>query len=117
VNDLARVTIEPHDDVVHARVSGEVDLSNAEQVFEQVLDGWVGRGSKGLVVDLSETTYIDSAGIRALFELAERLRALGCSVRTVVPDASPVRRVMKLAEAERVLDLDASLEGALAALG
>lgn len=116
MNELARVTIEKHDEVVVARVVGEIDLSNAERIFEEVLDAVVGQTRRGLAVDLSETSYIDSAGIRSLFEVSGRLEALGCRVRCVVPEDSALRRVMKLAEVERALALDPTREQALEAL-
>lgn len=116
MNDLARVILEHMDEVAVARVTGEIDLSNAEQVSQQVLEAAVGGSCRAVAVDLSETTYLDSAGIRGLFEVAERLRAIGCAFRCVVPADSPLRRVLKLAEAERTLDLDETLDEALAAL-
>jgi anti-sigma B factor antagonist len=117
VSDLVQVTIEASGDVAVARLRGEIDLSNAENVLERILEGAVNQPGPGLVVDLSQTRYIDSAGIRALFELAERLEALGKRVRVVVPEDASIRRVIELAGAQEVLDVDTTPAAALAALG
>ena len=117
MSDLVQVTIEASGDVAVAGLRGEIDLSNAENVLERILEGAVNQPGSGLVVDLSQTQYIDSAGIRALFELAERLEALGKRVRVVVPEDASIRRVMELAGAQEVLDVDTTPAAALAALG
>jgi anti-anti-sigma factor len=116
VSELAQVTIEVSGDVALARLRGEVDLSNAEEVLELILEGAVSQPGPGLVVDLSQTLYIDSAGIRVLFELRERLEALGKRVRVVLPEAASIRRVMELAGALKALDVDSTLPVALAAM-
>ncbi len=51
--------------------AGEIDMSNAE-VFRQGLDA--AGADDGLVVDLSEVSYLDSAGLAALFAKAVRTR-------------------------------------------
>ena len=49
-----------------------------------------------VTLDLSGLEYIDSAGIRVLFTLANRLTILQIALRLVVPDRSPVRKVIDL---------------------
>ena len=68
--DLVRV--EQRDGVVIARVSGDVDLSNAADVEAAVLAA--AATSRGpLVVDLTAVPFLDSAGVRCLDHLlAER---------------------------------------------
>lgn len=56
------------DGEVTARVVGEIDLGNADRL-RQSLDS-AGRSGRRLSVDLSEVTYIDSAGIAVLFDQA-----------------------------------------------
>jgi anti-anti-sigma factor len=116
VSELADVTVDLVDGVHVARVRGEIDLSNAEGLLEVVLEPAVSRPGPGVVVDLSQTTYIDSAGIRELFELRERLEALGQRVRVVVPEDATITRVLELANADASLDIDATLPQALKAL-
>jgi len=51
----------------------------------------------GLVLDLSEATYIDSAGIHLLFRLGGRLTRRRQQLRVVVPDGAPIRKIVTLA--------------------
>jgi anti-sigma B factor antagonist len=101
-------------DVVLARVTGPLDVSNAEDLRRTIaaqLDG----SAPGLVVDLSEVTYLDSSGIELLFDLGRRLRTRRQRLGLVVPDPSPVRRVVDLANLASVAlvceTLDAAVEG------
>ena len=50
------------------------------------------------MLDLSETDYLDSSGVRLIFELAERLGSRGQKLELVVPDDSVIKRVLVLTE-------------------
>ena len=95
-------------DAVLARVSGEVDLSNATSVREQVFDA-VPNSASALVLDLSETRYLDSSGVRLIFELAERLRNRGQGFELVVPEDSLIKRVLLLTKVDAVVQMSASI--------
>ena len=70
---LARMVEEWHDEVPVARVEGEVDASNVHEMGERLRSLLTNR-SIALVVDLTATTYLDSAGLNLLFALGEELR-------------------------------------------
>jgi anti-anti-sigma factor len=70
---LADVQIELREDVTVARLSGEVDASNAPGFTKQLKDA-VPNSAIGIVLDLSATTYIDSSGLHLIFDLADALR-------------------------------------------
>jgi anti-anti-sigma factor len=93
---------------VLARLSGEVDLSNAQSVRERLLSS-VPNTATALVLDLSATEYMDSSGIRLIFELAERLRSRGQRLEIVVPGDSFVKRVLVLTEVQRVVPIAATI--------
>ena len=109
MNRLARVEVEPQDEVSLVRVLGEVDLSNAEEIAA-AMDGAVRPDTRRLVVDLSSTTYMDSAGVRVLFGLRERLHARRRRLLLVVPKDAPVRAVVELTGLSRIVPLGDSLE-------
>lgn len=98
-------------DVVVAAVRGEVDLSNAVSVRERLL-GAVPNRAAGLVLDLSATHYLDSSGLRLIFELADRLHRRGQKLGLVVPDDSVIRGVLVLTEVEQVAAMFSSLPAA-----
>jgi anti-anti-sigma factor len=93
---LARVVEEQHGDVSIAAVEGEIDSSNVHEVGERLRTLLTNR-STVLVVDLTETTYLDSAGINLLFELAGELTDRQQRLRLVVPAATPVLRMLTIA--------------------
>jgi len=93
---LARVLEEQRDDVSIATVAGEIDASNVHEIGERVR-ALVTNRNTALVVDLTDTTYLDSAGINLLFELAAELADRQQRLRLVVPGSSPMRRMFTIA--------------------
>ena len=112
MSPLEHVELEERGAVLVARVSGEVDLSNAGTVTDHLVEA-TPNSATVLVLDLSATSYLDSSGVRMLFELAQRLRNRGQELQLVVPEESNVRRVLLLTEVERVVPLSSSVEAAV----
>jgi anti-sigma B factor antagonist/stage II sporulation protein AA (anti-sigma F factor antagonist) len=111
---LARVAVERHDGAVLARLSGEIDLSNASAVEDQVTGGVA--GATAVAVDLSGLRYLDSAGLALLSRLAGRLAALAGSLRLVVPPDAVVGRTLSVSGLAAAIPVDETVEAALAAL-
>jgi anti-anti-sigma factor len=101
------------DDVIVARLSGEVDLSNASEVGDQLSTG-VPNTALGLVLDLTATTYLDSSGVHLVFDLAERLRTRQQQLRVVVPAGAPIRRVLRIVELDESVPVMAGVDEAIA---
>jgi anti-anti-sigma factor len=111
VNDLAELAVREDGEVPLARLSGEIDLSNSRDL-ERMIEDAVPNTALGLVLDLSDLTYVDSAGIRLLLTLASRLQWRGQRLALVAPDDSRIRRVLSLAGAEVTLAVDLTVEAA-----
>jgi anti-anti-sigma factor len=109
----AEIAVERQGAAVIARLTGEVDMTNAEYVGKE-LSGSVPNDAGALVVDLSGTRYLDSAAIELLFDLARRLRRRRQALRLVLPSDSPLKRVLELTEIAAAAPVHASLEDALA---
>lgn len=109
---LADVEFTTQDTVLIARVTGEVDLSNAERIRE-VLVETTENHIHSLVVDLSGLDYLDSAGIQLIYTLRESLRGRGQVLRLVIPSDSPVRHTLHLAGVEASVEMLESVEEAL----
>ena len=105
------VAIGVEDGVVVAGISGEIDLSNATEITDALLGG-VPNEALGLVIDLSNVSYLDSAGVRMLAELDHRLGWRAQALRVVAPETSRSRRVLVIAGLERVLSLETSVDAA-----
>ena len=70
----------------------------------------------GLVMDLSDTRYVDSAGINLLFELAELLQARQLALAVVLPEGGLVERVFSLVNLAAVADVHRSVDAAVHAI-
>jgi stage II sporulation protein AA (anti-sigma F factor antagonist) len=86
-----------HDSTDSARIAlaGEIDMDNARQVETGIL-GAITNQLTVVTLDLSGLEYIDSAGLRVLFALGNRLDTLQIGLQLLVPKQSPVRRVIDL---------------------
>jgi anti-anti-sigma factor len=116
MNPLAEVTLEPDGGTIVAHVHGEIDLSNVDEIRTVLIEA-VSHESECLVLDLTDTTYLDSTGIRLLFELAERLQGRRQELRLVVDEEAMVHRVIVLTQLHQRVPLDATVDDALSALG
>jgi anti-anti-sigma factor len=86
--------IEDSDQLRLISVSGELDMSNAE-ALEAVAMG-VQSAALGVTIDLIETSYLDSAGIRVLFSVHERLRERGQRLAVVAAVDGLIGPVLEL---------------------
>ncbi len=111
MNDLAEFAVRREDDLFFATLSGEVDLSNANDLEGAIVDA-VPNDASGMLLDLSSLTYIDSAGVRLLLAVADRFRWRGQQLALVTPEGSRVRRVLAMAGAEGALIVVSTVDDA-----
>jgi anti-anti-sigma factor len=112
VSAPAEIVLDRHDGSVVARMSGEVDMSNASYVRDQLLASMPNEAI-ALVLDITGTRYLDSAAIEVLFEVSRRLARRRQELRLVMPPESPLRRVIELTEVHTAAPVYESLEDAL----
>jgi len=111
----ADVQIELAPGGVVAHVSGEVDMSNAEDMGATVIAATPSE-ARGVVLDLSRVDYVDSAGIYVIFGMRTSLQARGQTLILVIPADSPVHDTLRLAGAQLPGQLAVAVEDALRAL-
>jgi anti-sigma B factor antagonist len=111
----AEVEFDHRDSIGIVRLSGDVDITQAGVLREQLL-GAVRNEDVGLVVDLTHARYVDSVGVSVLFELAERLAGRQLRFAVVVPQEGLVQRVLAIVDLHSVAEIHPELEDALAAL-
>ena len=92
----------------------QIDLTNADEVRDELLRT-VNHGPAVLVADMTGTSFCAVAGIHALLHARRRASAAGVGLR-VVAGPGTVRRILELTRADRLLDVQSSLEAALADL-
>lgn len=112
MSELARVEAEQRGILCVIRLYGEVDISNDREVLSAI-EMAVPHSALRLIVDLTHTTYLDSAGLALLMRLAERLQVRRQQMLIVSPRGSPVRTVLELTGLPRVVPLEARLEDAV----
>lgn len=113
MSELASVTFEERDGVLVARLNGEIDMTNAEELG-RMIGRSVSNTALGIVLDLSHVTYLDSAGIRLLFELGSRLRQRGQRIGLAIGEEAPLRKVLRLTNVAGVMPVSGTVEQARA---
>jgi anti-sigma B factor antagonist len=113
--ELATLMVERHDELQVVRLAGEVDITNAVRLEDNISDS-VPNDAAGLVIDLSNTGYLDSAGIRMLFELAGRLGGRRQRLALVVPEESLIRHSLLVTEMDKAVAMYETLEAAVHAI-
>lgn len=115
LDDLSRdfaVRASSREGVAVVAVTGQADLHTAPELRAALADA-VDSGAPTLIVDLSETTFIDSMTLGVLLGALKRVTAAGGRLGIVCPDRH-VRRVFEITSLDRVLALFATLDEAIA---
>jgi anti-sigma B factor antagonist len=112
MSPLADVTFETLGDVVVARVKGEVDMSNANELGAAITAS-VPSEARALVLDLADVGYVDSAGIHVFFELREHLTRRGQEIRVAMATDSPIATALEYAGVQRTLGSAATVRDAM----
>jgi anti-anti-sigma factor len=115
MSELADARFEVRSGQPVATITGEVDASNAQRLGDRIYNA-VTNQTLGLVVDLTEVDYIDSAGVRLLFELASRLRRRQLTLHVVPAEDSHVAEVLGIVALDQVATRHDSVDDAVAAL-
>jgi anti-anti-sigma factor len=97
---MATVRGETRGDVSVARVEGEIDAANVLEVGARIRSLVTNRSMR-LVIDLSQVTYLDSAGINVIFAIGEELRSHQQTLDLVVAEGSPIARMLAITSLDR----------------
>ena len=108
------VTSTPDGGVCIIAVAGQADLHTAPELRSAIASA-IDHGMVSLVIDLSETTFIDSMTLGVLLGALKRLAPLSGRLTIACPDRH-LRRVFEITSLDRVLDLAESRDEAVALL-
>ena len=89
---------------------GRLTMVSAPRLRE-LLDGLIAQGTVRIVVDLAETSFLDSSGLGALIAGLKSARQAGGDLRIARP-TEPVSAVLKLTNLDKVLRPRDSVESA-----
>jgi anti-sigma B factor antagonist len=95
-------------------LAGEVDLYTAPE-FKQQLLVVIGQGAKDVVVDFTDTTFIDSTTLGVLVGGVKRLRTNDGRLSLVCSDRN-ITKIFEITGLDRVFTIHQSRDEAIAAL-
>jgi anti-anti-sigma factor len=101
----ARVDARTEGGDVRLALGGEIDLDNASTVEGQLVAA-ITNHTERVTLDLTDVEYLDSAGLRVLFHLVDRLTTLQIGVTLVSPLTSPSRRAIELSGLGTLVRMD-----------
>jgi anti-sigma B factor antagonist len=90
------------------RVAGDLDLASAPRVEEAISE----LDADPVVIDLSECTFLDSAGMRVLLAGARELADAGRRLRVATSDPR-ILRVLEIAAVDTLIEVHPTVEDAL----
>ena len=102
------------DDAYVIALAGEVDLYTAPEFKQQLLDV-IGQGGKEVVVDFSDTTFIDSTTLGVLVGGVKRLRTNDGRLSLVCADRN-ITKIFEITGLDRVFTIYPSRDEALSQL-
>ncbi len=100
--------------VITLAPKGRLDAFSAPVMREEIQQQ-VAKGKHRLVIDLSQTQFLDSAGMAALVSALKLCRQQDGDVRLVWPEIEVVKRILALTKFDRVFDIRTTAEEAVAA--
>ncbi len=99
--------------IVTIAPQGRLDTLRALEFRKQV-QAVLDSGAKNLVLDLSQTPFLDSAGMAVLVSALKQCREQGGDARMVWPQAEPVKRILSLTKFDRIFEMKNSVQEAVA---
>jgi anti-anti-sigma factor len=109
MSELASIDVRRDGRLCVVTVSGEIDMSNAHVLRERAL-ALMSNEDQALALDFSALSYVDSAGLRTIFELSRLLRERSQRMFLVIVQESQPWRVVEIAgvgeQAQLVDDMD-----------
>ena len=107
-----RITEEKLGAVMVLTLSGRMDYHSSPEVHNELV-GHIDKPEPRLVLDLSETHYVSSAGLRVLLSVSQRIEQEGgkCVLCAL---GDPVLEVMKIGAFDHVLSICEARDEAIA---
>ena len=95
-------------EIVVLEVKGEVDAYTAKVLDKSLMD-LLDQGQLRIVMDVSEVSFISSAGIRAILYAHRKAVQLGGEIRLVRP-TDHIRRIFEIAGLLELLEINDELQ-------
>src|SRR3954466_5606175 len=112
--DFSIVDVAADDDTTVVNVAGEIDMDTGHAFHEGLLHA-IGAGRGGLIVDLSQATFLDSTALTSLVNAFDSLRRQGGGRLTIVATDPRMRALFDVARLDRDFRIFEPRAAALAA--
>lgn len=110
MTELAHIRFDRDEHVCVATIAGEIDISNTaplrHAINPQLTD------TNTVIIDLTQTTFLDSAAIALLFDIAERLHTTRRTLYLVIPDDAPIRHIATISGLDTFVTIQSNLNDA-----
>lgn len=115
--EVERLTVDEEevDGIPVLSVHGDLDIGTAARLCARI-DAARRRWVRALVLDLSDTGFCDSTGLRALAGADRELAVQRARMAVVVPPSGPVARLFDVSGAYELLEVHRTRAEALAAM-
>lgn len=101
--------------ILVATVAGDVDIATAASLSEAVLTSLDGAPGRAVILDLTEVSFMDSTGLRAVLDISRRLDEGPAGLVLLSPNR-PVRKLLSLAGLDERMPIATTLAQAEAIL-
>jgi anti-sigma B factor antagonist len=91
---------------------GDIDMASAG-ILEKAALGALQNADSGLIINLADVSYVDSAGIRSLLSLRRLLAHRQQKMFVVLPEGSVLRKALDVGGVSAVVPIHRSIDGAL----
>ena len=109
---MSEIVVERREGVPIARPRQDIDAATAELVRAE-LAACIDEQTDTLIVDLSSTSYLDSAGVDMLFRLAALLDQRRAKLRLVIPTESQLARLAAIVALPDAMPIHPTVAAAL----
>ena len=94
------------------RLGGRLDAGNLPTVRDRT-DALDASGATRVVIDLTDVSFLDSAGLALLVTVLKHSRQAGGDTRLVWPANENTRRILRMTHFDRVFDIAQNADEAL----
>ena len=101
---ISRVRVDPQEDAVYVRISGELDLALQESVDAELYKLPERGNPLPIVIDMREVTFADSVGLRVLLKHEVRSRERGFGFELIAPRGQ-AGRLFELTKVSQIFKL------------
>jgi stage II sporulation protein AA (anti-sigma F factor antagonist) len=91
---------------------GDIDMANAD-ILEEAALGALQNTDSGLIINLTDVAYVDSAGIRSLLTLRRLLAHRQQKMFVVVPERSVLRKALEVGGVSALVPIHRSIDAVL----